>query len=759
VASTSTDVKRASAYTPSSSSSSSSASTASTASDKKHNKNEVELRRHTTNASTITSAASDAIALDEVVLDDAADLSRLDKAQRKQLEKERKAQEKRERQQQKEAERERKQLEKSARKAAKHANPADFTIEKVSSAPAAAAEASSSASSPASSRPSTPRGGPAAHSEPRPTPNASQREATVGGGEGSPAVASGGGSERRWHAKLREGGASRPTSMLDGHGGGESDSESGTSGSYLGSRPPSALSSSCGGGGGAASLASSSSSVLPPVAPVLSDDPRENVVNEVLNTERDYVRDLHVLVDVYLLPLRENGLLSPQQMHVVFSSVESMLPVNEELLRCLESGDGVGKAFLAVGQFLKIYSDYCNNQNAAYALLAEMSHKSDDFAGFLQYCKTRPESRGQDLASFLIKPVQRICKYPLLLRELIKNTPESHPDHQELLRARDLIEKSVNTINDRKRDLEASEDLFVLQNQIEGVLDRGGLLSPARKLIEEADIRQIVDGKVSEAHYFFFNDLFVLTTPMSKNERYHLLAYFPLSEALLNVVPSANASPNSMELVQIARDKVMLYVDDLEEKKKLVKKLQEQIRAAGSPAGDVQVVGSNLPRSLNGHPQSATNRGRFMRQSTVQKAMPPVPQHLRDQPRSPSNSPISPRQSSGPISPRHASSVSTGTRAGPARPVSATPAYSSSWSGSPTRFVTTSQSTANESQLRGRQHRGGYARGGASRGRGASLRTSVNKPLPVAPSRGARGRGAPGSRGTPGKPLPPPPKK
>jgi hypothetical protein len=37
-----------------------------------------------------------------------------------------------------------------------------------------------------------------------------------------------------------------------------------------------------------------------------------------------------------------------------------------------------------------------------------------------------------------------------------------------------------------------------------------------------------------------------------------------------------------MELVQIARDKVMLYVDDLDEKRKLVKSLQEHIRAAGS---------------------------------------------------------------------------------------------------------------------------------------------------------------------------------
>jgi hypothetical protein len=169
--------------------------------------------------------------------------------------------------------------------------------------------------------------------------------------------------------------------------------------------------------------------------------------------------------------------------------------------------------------------------------------------------------------------------------------------------------------------------------------------------------------------------------------------------------------------------------------------------ASTTAAGDVEVVESNLPRSLSTMSSSATNRGRFVRHSTVQKAMPRVPEHLRQQ-RSPSSSPVSPRNSA--TTTITAASSSPRGRAAPSRPT-----YSSSWAGSPTRFV--SSPGERESQLRGR--RGGNSPHGVVHGRGA--RASVSKPLPAAPSRG-RGRGrarSPSLGGSPAKPLPTPPCK
>lgn len=58
-----------------------------------------------------------------------------------------------------------------------------------------------------------------------------------------------------------------------------------------------------------------------------------------------------------------------------------------------------------------------------------------------------------DMGSLLIKPVQRIMKYPLLLRELWQATPEDHPDHrplQEAFTAAKIINVNINEFKRRK---------------------------------------------------------------------------------------------------------------------------------------------------------------------------------------------------------------------------------------------------------------------------------------------------------------------
>ena len=77
------------------------------------------------------------------------------------------------------------------------------------------------------------------------------------------------------------------------------------------------------------------------------------------------------------------------------------------------------------------------------------------------------ECRGLTLFSFLIKPIQRICKYPLLLRDLLKSTEESHPDHENLVKSLQKIEEVVAYVNDRKRLAENLQKILDVQKQIE----------------------------------------------------------------------------------------------------------------------------------------------------------------------------------------------------------------------------------------------------------------------------------------------------
>lgn len=76
------------------------------------------------------------------------------------------------------------------------------------------------------------------------------------------------------------------------------------------------------------------------------------------------------------------------------------------------------------------------------------------------------------LSIYLIKwfpcVVQRICKYPLLLRELMRYTPKESVDHETLGSALTKIEQVVGVINERKRDDEAISKLFEIQKRFAG---------------------------------------------------------------------------------------------------------------------------------------------------------------------------------------------------------------------------------------------------------------------------------------------------
>ncbi|KAJ3233311.1 hypothetical protein HDU81_002352, partial [Chytriomyces hyalinus] len=188
---------------------------------------------------------------------------------------------------------------------------------------------------------------------------------------------------------------------------------------------------------------------------------REKIVREILTTERSYFEDMVVLKEVYVIPAIENKVFPLSDIKLLFGNVDSLIDVSRQMLQALGdvvAEDRIGDAFLQVSHAVEeTYTAYCKNNETAMTKLFDYSspEASETVKQFWKECQAnlRDRTNAWDLSSLIIKPVQRVLKYPLLLAEMLKETPEAsgHPDHASLLKAFNEYGRIAETINEVKK--------------------------------------------------------------------------------------------------------------------------------------------------------------------------------------------------------------------------------------------------------------------------------------------------------------------
>ncbi|KAG2389523.1 hypothetical protein C9374_014083 [Naegleria lovaniensis] len=174
-----------------------------------------------------------------------------------------------------------------------------------------------------------------------------------------------------------------------------------------------------------------------------------------------------------------------------------------------------GGAFAEMAPFMRLYTEYINNFSQATEMLKDRRKKNQQLNLYLNKCKeTREECRGLDIASFLILPVQRIPKYQLLLRELLKFTPKGHPDHGPLSAAHSTMIQVANHLNEMRRQkiaftrvLDIKSRLTVLSLQLVNAMKN----SPVENLIMKHNFNSIeqVKNSIIKPHRHFVNEVLV----------------------------------------------------------------------------------------------------------------------------------------------------------------------------------------------------------------------------------------------------------
>uniref|UniRef100_A0A3B4EH69 Rho guanine nucleotide exchange factor (GEF) 7b n=1 Tax=Pygocentrus nattereri TaxID=42514 RepID=A0A3B4EH69_PYGNA len=160
------------------------------------------------------------------------------------------------------------------------------------------------------------------------------------------------------------------------------------------------------------------------------------VIQNIMQTETEYCKELQVLLSTYLRLLQPTGSLTVADIAYILGNLEEICSFQQTLVQSLEectkfpeSQQRIGGFFLSLmPQMKSLYVTYCSNHPHAVSVLTQ---HSDELGEFM-------ESKGASnpgiltLTTSLSKPFMRLDKYPTLLKELERHMEEFHPDRADI---------------------------------------------------------------------------------------------------------------------------------------------------------------------------------------------------------------------------------------------------------------------------------------------------------------------------------------
>lgn len=277
---------------------------------------------------------------------------------------------------------------------------------------------------------------------------------------------------------------------------------------------------------------------------------RQELIYELIYTERDYVKDLEFMTDFYIMPLRNpaNNIIPENQretfIHTVFGGVGELLRLaklfSEALTRRQQQQKPViltlADVFLDYVHLFDPFVRYLGNKVFANFEHERQQQVNPKYARFLDAIEKKPELRKQDLSSFLIKGVQRPARYQLLLNGILKNSNELLPDYKNLIKAKAEIEKLLTKINTQTGELTDRHKIMVLHRLLgKQTLEKKNFkLSYSHRIIYQATLHRKRDNERIDL-YLFEHALLLVKHKMQNKREYHKVMEKPMYLSLLFV--------------------------------------------------------------------------------------------------------------------------------------------------------------------------------------------------------------------------------
>ncbi|XP_007235027.3 FYVE, RhoGEF and PH domain-containing protein 6 [Astyanax mexicanus] len=290
-----------------------------------------------------------------------------------------------------------------------------------------------------------------------------------------------------------------------------------------------------------------------------------HIAMEIMSSEKvfvDVLKLLHIdFRDAVAKATRASGkpVLEERVLNQILYYLPQLYELNKDLLRELEERvahwsdhQRLADIFVQKGPYLKMYSTYIREFDRNVALLDEQCRKNPAFATVVRQFETSPRCASLALKHYLLKPVQRIPQYQLLLTDYLKNLPEDSSDYKDTQTALGVVKEVANHANDIMKQGDNFQKLMQVQYSLNGHHE---IVQPGRVFLKEGTLMKLSRKVMQPRMFFLFNDILLYTTPVQSGQ-YKVNSMLSLAGMKVSK-PSLEAYQNELNIESVERSFIL----------------------------------------------------------------------------------------------------------------------------------------------------------------------------------------------------------
>ncbi|XP_053930819.1 probable guanine nucleotide exchange factor MCF2L2 isoform X5 [Cuculus canorus] len=352
---------------------------------------------------------------------------------------------------------------------------------------------------------------------------------------------------------------------------------------------------------------------------------RSHIINELIETERVYVEELQSIIEGYASEMDNPNLvhLIPSALQnkkeILFGNLPEIYEFHnriflKEIENCIENPELLARCFLKRKEDLQIYEKYCQNKPRSEALWRQCGDSS-----FFQECQRKLDHK-LSLDAYLLKPVQRITKYQLLLKEMLKCSKNSEGTAE--------LEEALATVLDIIKSVNDSMHQIAITGYEGDVSELGKLLMQGSFNVwtdhkkGHNKVKDLARFKPMQRHLFLYTKMLLFCKKREENTDGHeKTASYSFKNSLkmstVGITENVKGDNKKFEIWYNGREEVyIIQASSVELKNTWISEIRKVLTGQLEACREASQLHQRITESVYHAPMDSSNASRYSRKSS-----------------------------------------------------------------------------------------------------------------------------------------------